>query len=98
MPRNKFSVVRDNDSYVVKVVGPTGAAAHFDDMREFHLRNDIEEHYLWCRTDDGDLLHWSFPEPAYAEFFIAEFGGELVRLPPRKAETLAVMPCSNAAA
>jgi hypothetical protein len=86
MLRNKFSVVRDNDSYVVKVVGPTGAAAHFDDMREFHLRNDIEEHYLWCRTNDGDVLRWSFPEPAYAEFFIAEFGGELVRLPSGRRE------------
>ena len=49
-------------------------------MREFHLRNDVEEHYLWRRTNDGDVLHWSFPEPAYAEFFIAEFGGELVSL------------------
>ena len=75
MLRNKFSVVGDNDSYVVKVVVPT------DGMREFHLRNNIAEHYLLCRTNDGDVLHWSFPEPAYAEFFIAEFGGELVHLP-----------------
>ena len=75
MPRNKFSVVRDNDSYVVKVVVPT------DGMREFHLRNNIAEHYLLCRTNDGDVLHLVFPEPAYAEFFIAEFGGELVHLP-----------------
>ena len=81
MLRNKFSVVRDNDSYVVKVVVPTGASAHLGGMHEFHLRNDIAEHYLWCRTNDGDVLHLAFPEPAYAEFFIAEFGGELVSLP-----------------
>jgi hypothetical protein len=82
MLRNKFSVVRDNDSYVVKVVVPTGASAHLGGMHEFHLRNDIAEYYLWCRTNDGDVLHLAFPEPAYAEFFIAEFGGELVSLPP----------------
>jgi hypothetical protein len=82
MPQNKFDIVRDNDSYVVKVIVPLGAPAHLDSMREFHLRNDIAEYYLWCRTNDGDVLHLSFPEPAYAEFFIAEFGGELVGLPP----------------
>jgi len=81
MVRSKFSVVRDHDSYVVKVVVPIGASAHLDGMREFHLRNDIAEYYLWCRTKDGDVLHLVFPKPAYAEFFIAEFGGELVSLP-----------------
>lgn len=75
MLRNKFSVVRYNDAYVVKVVVPT------DGMREFHLRNNIAEYYLLCRTNDGDVLHVAFPEPAYAEFFIAEFGGELVSFP-----------------
>ena len=45
---NKFSVVRDNDSYVVKVVVPTGASAHLGGMHEFHLRNDIAEYYLCC--------------------------------------------------
>lgn len=81
MLRNRFSVVRDNGSYVVKVVVPIETSAYLDDMRKFHLRNDIAELYLWCRTNDGDVLHWVFPEPAYAEFFIAEFGGELVSLP-----------------
>lgn len=80
MPRKMFSV-RDSDSYVVKVVVPAGVPAHLDGMRDFHLRNDIAEHYLWQRTDDGDVLHWAFPESAYAEFFIAEFGGELVSSP-----------------
>jgi hypothetical protein len=75
MLRKTFSVVRDNDAYVVKVVVPT------DGMREFHLRNSIAEYYLLCRTNDGDVLHVAFPEPAYAEFFIAEFGGELVSSP-----------------
>jgi len=78
MPRNKFSVVRDSGSCVVKVIVPIGASEHLDGIREFYLRNDIAEYYLWCRTDDGDVLHLTFPEPAYAEFFIAEFGGELV--------------------
>lgn len=79
MPQYALSV-RDNDSYVVKIVVPTRALAYLDGMREFHLRNSIAEHYLWCRTDDCDVLHWAFPEPAYAEFFIAEFGGELISL------------------
>ena len=81
MLRNKFSGVRNSGSYVVKVIVPTGESAYLDGMHEFHLRNDIAEHYVWCRTNDGDVLHWAFPEPVYAEFFIAEFGGELVSLP-----------------
>jgi len=82
MLRNKLSIVRDNEPYVVKVIVPIGASAHLDGMREFHLRNDIAEYCLWYRTNDGDVLHLSFPEPAYAEFFIAEFGGELVSVSP----------------
>jgi hypothetical protein len=81
MLRNKFSVVRHSDSYVVKIIVPIGASAQLDGVREFHLRNDIAEYYLWCSTDDGEVLYLSFPEPAYAEFFIAEFGGELVSPP-----------------
>jgi hypothetical protein len=84
MLRNKLSVVRNNESCVVKVIVPIGASAHLDDMREFHRRNDIAEYYLWCRTNDGDVLHLVFSEPAYAEFFIGEFGGELVSLPSER--------------
>jgi len=48
-------------------------------MHEFHVRNDIAERYVWCQAfDDNAVLHWRFEEPAYAEFFIAEFGGELL--------------------
>jgi hypothetical protein len=48
-------------------------------MHEFHVRNGIAERNLWRQAfDDGDVLHWRFEEPAYAEFFIAEFGGELL--------------------
>ena len=86
MLRNKFSAVRDSGSCVVKVIVPIGASEHLDGIREFHLRNNIAEYYLWCRTINGDVLHLTFPEPAYAEFFIAEFGGELVSLPPNRRE------------
>jgi len=87
MPRNKFSVVRDSGSCVVKVIVPIiGASEHLDGIREFHRRNDIAEYYLWCRANDRDVLYLTFQEPAYAEFFIAEFGGELVSLPPNRCE------------
>jgi hypothetical protein len=86
MLRNKVSVARDSGSCVVKVIVAIGASEHLDGIREFHLRNDIAEYYLWCRTNDGDVLHLTFPEPAYAEFFIAEFGGELVSSPPNRCE------------
>jgi len=40
------------------------------------VRNGIAER---CQAfDDNAVLHWRFEEPAYAEFFIAEFGGELL--------------------
>lgn len=77
----KVSNVTDNYPYVVKVVVPTGAWTHPDNMHEFHVRNGIVERYLWHRTAAGDILHWRFPEPSYAEFFIAEFGGDLIASP-----------------
>jgi hypothetical protein len=76
----KLSVVTPNYPYSVRVVAGT---CDLDDMHEFHVRNGIAEHYLWCRAfDDGDVLHWRFEESVYAEFFIAEFGGELLPLLP----------------
>ena len=79
--RVKRSIVPDNYPCVVKVVVPIGSRTHLDNMHEFHVRNGIGERYLWYRTDAGDVMHWRFPEPAYAEFFIAEFGGELIASP-----------------
>lgn len=78
----RVNVAPDNYLYVVEVVVPTGEWACLDNMHEFHVRNGIAERYRWRRTDAGDVLHWRFPEPAYAEFFIAEFGGELISPPP----------------
>ena len=63
---------------VVQVFVPPGAWAYLDQMHEFHVRNGIRERYWRQRTGAGDVLRWEFPEPAYAEFFIAEFGGELL--------------------
>jgi hypothetical protein len=52
-------------------------------MHEFHVRNDIVERYVWRQAfDDDAVLHWRFEKPAYAEFFIAEFGGELLPSSP----------------
>jgi len=77
--KGKLSVVTENYPYVVKVVVPSGAWRDLDNMHEFHVRNDIAEQYVWCQAFDGNaVLHWRFEEPAYAEFFIAEFGGELL--------------------
>ena len=78
---NRVGFSRDCDPYTVKVVVPTGAWAYLDDIHKFHLRNGIAERCFCYRTDDGDVLQWHFPEPAYAEFFIAEFGGELMLSP-----------------
>jgi hypothetical protein len=47
-------------------------------MQEFHVRNGIRERYRGQRVRAGDVPRWQFPGPAYAEFFIAEFGGELL--------------------
>ena len=81
--KGRLSVVTQNYPYVVRVVIPAGAWRDLNNMHEFHVRNGIAEHYLWCRAfDDGDVLHWRFEEPVYAEFFIAEFGGELLPLLP----------------
>ena len=74
----KLSVVVDNDPYVVRVIVPTGAWDYLDNMHEFHVHNGIIARYRWSRTSTGDVLHWSFQAPAHAEFFIAEFGGELL--------------------
>jgi hypothetical protein len=77
----KFSIASENDAYIVEVFVPTGAWTYLDEMHEFHMRNGIQERYRWQRTEAGDILYWRFSEPAYAEFFIAEFGGELVPSP-----------------
>ena len=75
--KGKLSVGTKNYPYVVRVVAEAGR--DLDNMYEFHVRNGIAEQYLWCQAfDDGDVLQWRFEEPAYAEFFIAEFGGELL--------------------
>ena len=77
--KGKLTVVTQNYPYVVRAVVPAGALHDLDDMHEFHVRNGIAERYLWCQAfDDSDVLHWRFEAPAYAEFFIAEFGGELL--------------------
>ena len=77
--KGKLSAVTKNYPYVVKVVVPRGAWRDLDNMHEFHARNDIAERYVWCQAfDDNDVLRWRFEEPVYAEFFIAEFGGELL--------------------
>jgi hypothetical protein len=47
-------------------------------MQEFHVRNGIRERYRGQRVRAGDVPRWQFPGPAYAEFFIPEFGGELL--------------------
>ncbi|HZP71635.1 MAG TPA: hypothetical protein VFB29_17000 [Pseudolabrys sp.] len=73
------------DCYVVEIFVPKGT--RLEQTREFHTRNGIAERYLRYRTDDGDILYWRFSEPAYAEFFIAAFGGELVVLPTQHGET-----------
>jgi hypothetical protein len=78
MRNGKLSIVPDVYSYVVKVVIPTGASMYFDRMHEFYVRNGIAEHYLYRRTEEADIVHFRFSEPAYAEFFIAEFGGALI--------------------
>jgi len=79
--KGKLGVVTQNYPYVVRVVA--GAGRDLDNMHEFHVRNGIAERYLWCQAfDDSDVLHWRFEEPVYAEFFIAEFGGELLPLLP----------------
>lgn len=78
-----------NYASVVEVFVPRGAWAYLDQMHEFHVRNDIRERYRWQRIEAGDVLHWQFPEPAYAEFFIAEFGGDL--LPSLPTSDLAMM-------
>jgi hypothetical protein len=65
-----------NDASIVEVIVPPGA--YLDRMQEFHVRNGIRERYRWQRARAGDVLRWQFPGPAYAEFFIAEFGGELL--------------------
>jgi hypothetical protein len=44
-------------------------------------------------VDDNAVLHWRFEEPAYAEVFIAEFGGEL--LPSLPTSDLAMMRLRN---
>jgi len=86
--KSKLGVVTQNYPYVVRVVA--GAGRDLDNMHEFHLRNGISEQYQWCQAfDDSDVLHWRFEEPAYAEFFIAEFGGEL--LPSLPTSDLAMM-------
>jgi hypothetical protein len=88
--KGRRSVVTKNYPYVVKVVVPKGARRDLDNMHEFHVRNDITERYVRCQAfDDNDVLHWRFEEPAYAEFFIAEFGGEL--LPSLPTSDLAMM-------
>ena len=92
--KGKLSVVTQNYPYVVKVVVPRGAWRDLDNMHEFHVRNGIAERYLWCQAfDDNAVLHWRFEEPAYAEFFIAEFGGEL--LPSLPTSDLAMMRLRN---
>jgi hypothetical protein len=78
----KLNVVVDNNPYIVKVVIPTGAWAYQDSMHEFHIRNGIAARYRWYRTSAGDVLEWDFQYAAHAEFFIAEFGGELLPLLP----------------
>ena len=88
--KGKRSVVTKTYPYVVKVVVPRGARRDLDNMHEFHVRNDIAERYVWCQAFDRNaVLHWRFEEPAYAEFFIAEFGGEL--LPSLPTSDLAMM-------
>ena len=88
--KGKRSAVSKNYPYVVKVVLPRGAWRDLDNMHEFHVRNGIIERYLWCQApDDTAVLHWRFEEPAFAEFFIAEFGGEL--LPSLPTSDLAMM-------
>ena len=88
--KGKLRVVTKNYPYVVKVVVPREAWRDLDNMHEFHVRNDITERYVWGQTFDGNaVLHWRFEEPAYAEFFIAEFGGEL--LPSLPTSDLAMM-------
>ena len=75
--KGKRSVVTKNYPYVVKVAAPRGAWCDLDNMHEFHVRNGIAE--VRCQViDDNAVVHWRFEEPAYAEFFIAEFGGELL--------------------
>ena len=76
----KLSVVVVNNPYIVRVVVPTGEWARQDSMYEFHIRNGIAGRYQWSRTAGGDVLEWSFLHAAHAEFFIAEFGGELLSL------------------
>ena len=88
--KGRRSVVTKNYPYVVQVVVPRGARRDLGNMREFHVRNDITERYVWCQAfDDNDVLRWRFEEPVYAEFFIAEFGGEL--LPSLPTSDLAMM-------
>ena len=88
--KGRLSVVTQNYPYVVRVVIPAGAWRDLNNMHEFHVRNGIAERNLWCQAfDDSDVRHWRFEKPAYAEFFIAEFGGEL--LPSLPTGDLAMM-------
>ena len=88
----KRSVVTKNYPYVVKVAAPRGAWCDLGNMHEFHVRNGIAE--MRCQIfDDNAVVHRRFEEPAYAEFFIAEFGGEL--LPSLPTSDLAMMRVSG---
>jgi hypothetical protein len=89
MSRRKYEIIaRMNERdypHLVEIALPSGGfRAKSDAMLAFHRERDIQIRRGQGRNDDGQFyVRYCFADPAHADTFYDQFGGERLNVKPR---------------